>query len=217
MSFIYLLIVFFILLILSEIMAILLKLTGLDIEKARFQVISIITHTGFTTRESELIAQHPKRRRIVSYLMLLSYVGQATFFSILVSAIKDKGFFNLLIILFSIILIIIFLFKSSSILIKFEPILYKLISKGLVKSLSSKSIEKVLYINEEYEIIEFVVSPLNQLCNIHLKDFTLDFIKVLLIDKGHTIIPVPKGNDLVEEGDRVIVYGRVDKLKELTI
>ncbi|MEN8076490.1 hypothetical protein ABFP60_05960 [Clostridioides difficile] len=217
MTFLYLLIVFFILLLLSEIMAILLKLTGLDMDKARFQVISIITHTGFTTRESELIAQHPKRRRLVSYLMLLSYVGQATFFSLLVSAIKDEGFMNLLIISSSIILIIIFLFKSSNILIKFDPLLYKFISKRWIKSLNTKPIEKVLYINEEYEVIEFVVSHINQLCNIHLKDFKLDFIKVLLIDKGHTIIPIPNGNDLVEEGDRVIIYGRVDKLKELII
>lgn len=217
MTFIYLLIIFLILLLLSEIIAILLKLTGLDMEKARFQVISIITHTGFTTRESELIAQHPKRRRIVSYLMLLSYVVQATFFSILISAIKDKGFFNITLISFFIILIIVLIFKASSLLLKFEPFLYNLISKTQKKSLNTKSIENILYISEEYEVIEFVVISKNQLCNIHLRDFSLDFIKVLLIDKGHTIIPIPKGNDLVEEGDRVIVYGRVDKLKELIL
>ena len=214
MTFIYLLIIFLILLLLSEIIAILLKLTGLDMEKARFQVI---THTGFTTRESELIAQHSKRRRIVSYLMLLSYVVQATFFSILISAIKDKGFFNITLISFFIILIIVLIFKASSLLLKFEPFLYNLISKTQKKSLNTKSIENILYISEEYEVIEFIVIAKNQLCNIHLRDFSLDFIKVLLIDKGHTIIPIPKGNDLVEEGDRVIVYGRVDKLKELIL
>ena len=217
MTFIYLLIIFLILLLLSEIIAILLKFTGLDMDKARFQVISIITHTGFTTRESELIAQHPRRRRIVSYLMLFSYVVQATFFSILISAIKDKGFFNIILISFSIILIIVLIFKSSCILVKFEPFLYKLLSKTQKKSLNTKSIENVLYISDEYEVVEFVVIAENQFCNIHLKDLSLDFIKVLLIDKGHTIIPIPKGNDLVEEGDRVIVYGRVDKLKELII
>ncbi len=217
MTFIYLLIIFLILLLLSEIIAILLKLTGLDMEKARFQVISIITHTGFTTRESELIAQHSKRRRIVSYLMLLSYVVQATFFSILISSIKDKGFFNIILISFFIILIIVLIFKASNLLLKFEPFLYNLISKTQKKSLNTKSIQNVLYISEEYEVIEFVVIAKNQLCNIHLKDFSLDFIKVLLIDKGHTLIPIPKGNDLVEEGDRVIVYGRVDKLKELIL
>lgn len=217
MTFIYLLIIFLILLLLSEIIAILLKFTGLDMDKARFQVISIITHTGFTTRESELIAQHPRRRRIVSYLMLFSYVVQATFFSILISAIKDKGFFNIILISFSIILIIVLIFKASSILVKFEPFLYNLLSKTQKKSLNTKSIENVLYISDEYEVVEFVVIAENQFCNTHLKDLSLDFIKVLLIDKGHTIIPIPKGNDLVEEGDRVIVYGRVDKLKELII
>ena len=149
MTFIYLLIIFLILLLLSEIIAILLKFTGLDMDKARFQVISIITHTGFTTRESELIAQHPRRRRIVSYLMLFSYVVQATFFSILISAIKDKGFFNIILISFSIILIIVLIFKASSILVKFEPFLYNLLSKTQKKSLNTKSIENVLYISDE--------------------------------------------------------------------
>ena len=48
---------------LVEILAIVFRITGLDSQKARFQVISILTHTGFTTRESELIAQHPLRRK----------------------------------------------------------------------------------------------------------------------------------------------------------
>ena len=107
--------------------------------------------------------------------------------------------------------------KNNVTIIKFEPFFYNLISKTQKKSLNTKSIENILYISEEYEVIEFIVIAKNQLCNIHLRDFSLDFIKVLLIDKGHTIIPIPKGNDLVEEGDRVIVYGRVDKLKELIL
>ena len=70
-------IILIILALIVEVLSIALKVTGLDIDKARFQVISIITHTGFTTRESELITQHPTRRRIAMGLMVISYVGAA--------------------------------------------------------------------------------------------------------------------------------------------
>ena len=42
-----------------EVAAIGLKLTGMDMERARFQALSSLG-TGFTTRESECIAQKPK-------------------------------------------------------------------------------------------------------------------------------------------------------------
>ncbi|MBT3319023.1 MAG: hypothetical protein HN948_07025 [Clostridia bacterium] len=55
---------------LVEVLAIVFRITGLNSQKARFQVISILTHTGFTTRESELIAQHPLRRKLASALIV---------------------------------------------------------------------------------------------------------------------------------------------------
>ena len=41
--------------VISELFAMLFRFTGLPDEKARFQVISLLTGTGFTTRESEMI------------------------------------------------------------------------------------------------------------------------------------------------------------------
>ena len=40
------------------------RLTGLPDNVARFQSLSAITGTGFTTRESELIVNYPIRRRV---------------------------------------------------------------------------------------------------------------------------------------------------------
>jgi len=40
--------------------------TGMQRIKARFQALSSITGTGFTTRESESIVNHPKRRQITT-------------------------------------------------------------------------------------------------------------------------------------------------------
>ena len=41
--------------VISELFTLLFRFTGLPDEKARFQVISLLTGCGFTTRESELL------------------------------------------------------------------------------------------------------------------------------------------------------------------
>jgi hypothetical protein len=55
--------------------AIALQLTGLEWSLAKFQALSCFSGTGFTTRESELIVGHPKRRKIAATLMILGNAG----------------------------------------------------------------------------------------------------------------------------------------------
>jgi len=52
-----------------------LRLTGLSVSNARFQAMSALTGTGFTTTESELITNYPIRRNIIAGLMLLGNLG----------------------------------------------------------------------------------------------------------------------------------------------
>jgi hypothetical protein len=48
-----------------------LTMTGLSTQAASFQARSAFTGTGFTTSEAEAVVDHPVRRRIISWLMLL--------------------------------------------------------------------------------------------------------------------------------------------------
>lgn len=52
-----------------------LRLTGLSGSNARFQAMSALTGTGFTTTEAELITNYPIRRNIIAGLMLLGNLG----------------------------------------------------------------------------------------------------------------------------------------------
>lgn len=72
-----LLVIFFSLLIVRA-AAIALMMTGLDENRARFQARSAFTGTGFTTKEAEMIVNHPKRRQIISWLMVLGNAGIIT-------------------------------------------------------------------------------------------------------------------------------------------
>lgn len=64
--------------VMTELFTILFRFTGLPDEKARFQVISLLTGTGFTTRESELFLSTRPRRRLARITMLFGYVFNIT-------------------------------------------------------------------------------------------------------------------------------------------
>ena len=216
MNIVYGVVLFILLLVLAEVISILLKITGLDLEKARFQVVSVITHTGFTTRESELIAQHSTRRKIMSYLMLVSYVGQATLFSLFFSILKEhKGIINLILLILCILVLILFFTTSKRFLSILEPALERYFASQMKRFKERKSIEEILYLNEDFEVMELVIKESSRLCNICLKDLKDEYIKILIIDKGSHIISFPRGTDLLEVGDRVVVYGKIDILSEL--
>lgn len=65
-------------LLITRVATIMLTLTGMSRESARFQARSALTGTGFTTNEAESIVGHPVRRRIAMRLMLLGSAGLVT-------------------------------------------------------------------------------------------------------------------------------------------
>ena len=72
--------------VLSELFATLFRFTGLSDEKARFQLISLLTGCGFTTQENELLLTNRSRRRLARITMLFGYVFNITIISLLINA-----------------------------------------------------------------------------------------------------------------------------------
>ena len=64
--------------VIAELFTILFRFTGLPDEKARFQVLSLLTGTGFTTHESEMILSTRRRRRLARVTILFGYVFNLT-------------------------------------------------------------------------------------------------------------------------------------------
>jgi len=52
-----------------------LQLTGLDKPTTSFQALSGLTDSGFTTRETELVLNHPITRRIISLFIIIGNAG----------------------------------------------------------------------------------------------------------------------------------------------
>ena len=71
--------------VISELFTMLFRFTGVPDEKARFQVISLLTGCGYTTHESELFLSSKSRRRLARVIMLFGYVFNVTIISALVN------------------------------------------------------------------------------------------------------------------------------------
>ena len=79
----------FTLLIVVEIFTVLFRLTHYP-RRARFQVISMLTAVGYTTKESESILNNSVRRRLAQIVILLGYTSSATLISLFVNLYSHK-------------------------------------------------------------------------------------------------------------------------------
>ncbi len=101
--------------VISELFAMLFRFTGLPDEKARFQVISLLTGCGFTTHESELLLSSKSRRRLARITMLFGYVFNITIVSVFINVFLSlkltefKNYFSILIPIVAAAVIIIFI------------------------------------------------------------------------------------------------------------
>ncbi|MCA8940442.1 MAG: TrkA C-terminal domain-containing protein [Planctomycetes bacterium] len=66
-----------------------LKMTGLSSDVARFQAKSAFSGAGFTTAESELVVDHPIRRRIISILITCGGFGVPLILATLMLAVTN--------------------------------------------------------------------------------------------------------------------------------
>ena len=101
--------------VITEIFTILFRFTGLPDERARFQVISLLTGCGFTTKESEMILSNRRRRRLARITMLFGYVFNITIISMLINVFfsikltEISNLFSILIPLLAVVIVTIFM------------------------------------------------------------------------------------------------------------
>lgn len=71
--------------VISEFFTLLFRFTGIPSERAGFQVMSLLTGCGYTTRESETFITTRSRRRVAKVTMLFGYVFNVTIVSALIN------------------------------------------------------------------------------------------------------------------------------------
>lgn len=188
--------------------------TGLAYDKARFQVISMLTSVGYTTKESEHISNHKRRRKIASWVMILGYVGNVTFVSFLITLIVSGDVPEVIIIIIGIVSIIIFSMKSHKIMSGIDKGIYFIIKRKIFGGMYVKY--KALLEGKEYCIYTITMQENNFLIGKTLIESKLirDYeLQVLMVErKGHQI-NCPKPTYVFEVGDEITIYGKLKNIQ----
>ncbi|HDM38013.1 MAG TPA: hypothetical protein ENG55_03020 [Candidatus Omnitrophica bacterium] len=207
------------LIVVVEVAAIALNMTGLDMRKARFQALSAVTATGFTTEEAEDVVKDGKRRKIIMSLMIIGFIIWASLTSLIINAFITSHKLIPTIIQLSALLVI---FVVVLYLARYRPFVKRF--RGVVSgylarrtTLERKSIDEVLRLAQGYGIAEISLTKDSKNVGLSLKDasFRQMDILVLAIERDNEIIPAPHANDILKENDTLICYGKLENMQEI--
>jgi hypothetical protein len=193
-----------------------LMMTGLEKHKARFQALSAFSGTGFTTKEAELIVNHPVRRKIARWLMIMGNAGIVTVIVTATSSFATSAGYQLPLNIFLLILGIFLIYKlasSKGFVRKWE----NYIEKKLIKSPEFEEglTEDLLRFMEGYGLVKKIVPEESSMIGKSIAKLELNKkgILVLGIERENSWIPTPKAGEIMKSYDRLIVYGPLDALK----
>jgi TrkA-C domain len=197
-----------------------LTMTGLSYDTASFQSYSAFFGVGFTTREAELVVNHPVRRRIIRDLILAGNIGVTSSLATLVATLLQSP--NSLHPLWVIAMVTIGIFAVlyfSKIRFVRRTIDYwiqnSLRRAGIVRALDY---ELLLRIERGYCVSEYVVEDWCPIANKALHDSRpKDYgVVVLAIRRNNEFLPgLPQPNDVILVGDVVTLYGEEHSIQRL--
>ncbi|WP_178139333.1 TrkA C-terminal domain-containing protein [Desulfovibrio litoralis] len=201
--------------IIIEIFTILFRLTGLPEDKARFQVISLLTQCGFTTSQSEPITMSQKRRQLAFIAILFGYTFSLIIVSTLINIFLDMsasdmntfvGLSAIFTVVFIVIFILIKLKNANRMFDKFIDKLYMRLRKHHINPITVMDMLGSNIIANVY-----LSNPSDSIVNIPLKNSGIrkDFgIQILLIDRDGEILENIDGETYLLPNDNVIVLGK---------
>ena len=198
--------------------AIALEMTGMERARARFQALSAFSGTGFTTREAESVVNHPRRRKIVTYLMIMGNAGIVSVIATLILSLRETGVFrpslNLAIIIASI--FVLYRIASNR---EFAKKLTGKIRKTLREKLhfDKVQVEELVQQPDGYGVATIIIGKKSKVAGSTLikSGFREKDVLILSIERGEEIIHIPDAKTRIVAGDRIICYGKLDNLKGL--
>lgn len=209
--------------VIAEIFTVLFRLTGLTEEKARFQVISMLTNSGFTTSESELITSSKIRRRLARLTMLFGYSFTVTIVSAVVNifialtkAQLEHAWGVAVVILFA--FVTLYLLKSFSFIKKgFDDFIEKMGNKIMFGNNSNAIVILDTYGNNVMVEISLSHIP-KELAGIPLGKSNLSEkynLKIILIKRHGEMLTKINGNTIIKTNDLIVVFGVYKEIRLL--
>ncbi|PJA32198.1 MAG: hypothetical protein CO187_05270 [Zetaproteobacteria bacterium CG_4_9_14_3_um_filter_53_7] len=196
--------------------AIMLVLTGMRYEQAKFQALSAFTATGFTTREAERVVNHPVRRKIISWLMIGGYAGVA---AVIVSAtttfatISSQSLPRAALFLVAGIIVIYLIARHSGLMGYWENFVEKILRRGLF--FEFEPVEELLHLADGYGLVKLEVAAESPLLGQSIIEIgsARKGILILGIERSSSWMPARHMRDALQAGDQLVIYGHLESMK----
>lgn len=204
-------------LLVTRIAAIMLSLTGMSRESARFQARSAFFGVGFTTSEAEAVTGHPVRRRIVLALMMLGSAGVVSAAATLIISFGGASGGERLsrgLILLGGLAVLLVVSRSR--------VVDRMIALGTARMLRRTGLEVhdyagLLQLSGGFRVGELKVEPRDWVADRTLGELRLrdEGVVVLGIHREGEYLGVPDKRTRVRAGDTLVLYGHESRLREL--
>ena len=217
-AFILFLVVVFVYLVFIEIFTIIFMITGINESKARFQVISLVTNTGFTTEDSELIMNSNLRKKIAKFIMIFSYCFSISVVALLVNFFV--GFENvrdidawLILSLFVTLTSIYILIKKVSFTKKLFYYFIEKLTKKLIFKDNSNNVVIIEKLDSERVMAKIIINIIPK--DVYEKSIEKSEIKknysiqIISINRDKSSIFPVNANHTIQKGDCLFLVGKI--------
>lgn len=206
-------------LLITRVATVVLTLTGLSRESARFQARSALSGVGFTTSEAEGVVNHPVRRRVVMLLMLLGSAGIVTVVGALIISLgnADAGErADRLALLVGGLLALWLVARSQWVDRRLSSLIARMLNR--VTDLDARDYSALLHLSADYTVLEMAVQEGDWIAGRALAELKLRDEGVLVLGLTRpdgTWIGAPRFDTTIQAGDTLVLYGRTPRLAEL--
>jgi len=197
-----------------------LMMTGLSWDTASFQSYSAFFGVGFTTKEAEMVVNHPVRRRIIRDLIFAGNIGLTSgVVTLIVTVLQEEKWLNPLTAIGSLIagiVALLLLFKIGIFQRIIDHVIQRTLEKaGLVHALDY---ELLLRIQSGFCVSEIEITAESCLAGRMLKETRPAEWGVLIMAiarDGKVMSGLPGPRTVIQSGDVVTAYGKDHDLKKI--
>ncbi len=198
--------------------AIALMMTGMSYDKAKFQALSAFSGTGFTTREAERVVNNARRRKIVSWLMILGNAGIVTVIVTATSSfaqVKGLGIgLNVLVLIGGLALIVVII-RHTPLVKHWESFAQTRLSRLKIFD-DDTTVDELLHITEGYGVVRILLDEGSPFIDKTLSEINADLKHSLIlgIERDKQWQPTPRLTRKLMADDYLVIYGKLEDLAE---
>ena len=206
-------------LLVTRVATVVLTATGMSRSAARFQARSALSGSGFTTKESEQVVDHPVRRKVIAQLMLLGNAGIVAAATSTILGFKGGSWghdwWRILELVLGL-LALLAISRSAWVDRRLNALISRLLRR--YTDLPHRDLDALLDLSGEFAVSELNIKAGDWLANRSLAELALR-------DEGAVVLGLrradgrylgaPTGETVLRSDDVLVLYGRGGLLREL--